>query len=293
VIAETPMTVHEHVTEAVGRLNAGGLAPRDAHRDAEALARAALGWSQAEFFAARHDEAPAGFLQRFPAMIARRIRREPVAYITGAREFWGLEFAVTPDVLIPRPESEMLVEQALAFLPAGAASDGPSRPLVVDVGTGSGCLAVSLATERADLRIAATDISASALAVARRNAAAHGVDGRIDFLLGSLLEPVADDPDLIVSNPPYVVAAAALAPEVGRYEPAVALFSGADGLDAIRGLLEQAGARLRTGGGLIFEFGFGHEEAVLDLLAQDRRLALERIVSDLQDIPRVAVATRR
>jgi release factor glutamine methyltransferase len=285
------MTVHEHVVEAVGRLNLQGVALRDAHRDAEVLARAALGWSEAQFFAARHEEAPARLLERFPDMIARRMRREPVAYITGTREFWGLEFAVTRDVLIPRPESELLVEQALACLSAGAA-DGSSRPLVVDVGTGSGCLAVSLAAERADLRLAATDISPGALAVARKNAAAHGVGSRIDFLLGSLLEPVAGEPDLIVSNPPYVVAAAALAPEVGSYEPAVALFSGADGLDAIRGLLQQAGARLRGGGWLIFEFGFGHEEAVLDLVAQDRNLALERIVSDLQDIPRVAVVAR-
>jgi release factor glutamine methyltransferase len=286
------MTVHEHVVEAVGRLSAGGIAAPAARRDAEALARAALGWSEARFFTDRHDEAPAAFLERFPQMIARRIRREPVAYIVGTREFWGLDFIVTPDVLIPRPESELLVEQAVLCLSATPPTNDGRVPLVVDVGTGSGCLAVAVATERPDVRLAATDISAAALAVARQNAAVHGVDGRIDFLLGSLLDPVAGVPDVVVSNPPYVVAAAALAPEVGRHEPAAALFSGVDGLDAIRGLVAQAAAKLRPRGSLIFEFGFGHDPAVEALIARDSRLRLERIVNDLQDIPRVAVVSR-
>jgi release factor glutamine methyltransferase len=285
------MTVHEHVVEAVGRLNEGGIAPGDARRDAEALARAALGWSQARFFADRHDEAPPSFVRHFPQMIARRIRREPVAYITGTREFWGLEFAVTPAVLIPRPESELLVEQALACLSTGPRPVSPG-PFVVDVGTGSGCLAVALATERPDLHLAATDISAAALAVARQNAATHRVDHRIDFLHGSLLEPISGEPDLVVSNPPYVLQSAALAPEVGRHEPAAALFSGVDGLDAIRGLLEQSAARLRVHGWLVFEFGFGHEPDVIELVRRDSRLALERIVTDLQDIPRAAVVIK-
>jgi release factor glutamine methyltransferase len=287
------MTVHEHVVEAAGHLHAGGIAAGDARRDAEVLARAALGWSAAEFLACRHDEAPAVFVQRFPQMIARRVRREPVAYITGTREFWGLDFTVTTDVLIPRPETELLVEQALTWLKDRRLTGrGSVPPLVVDVGTGSGCLAVALAVECADVRLAATDISAAALAVARTNAAAHGVAHRIDFLLGSFLDPVRDDPDLIVSNPPYVVQAAALAPEVRRHEPHAALFGGADGLDAIRGLVAQAVRRLAAGGSLIIEFGFGQDEAVTDLVAGEPRLRVDRIVSDFQDIPRVAVVMR-
>ena len=286
------MTVHDHVVEAAGQLAEAGIAPAEARRDAEVLARATLGWTRARFLTDRRDEAPADFRVGYSDRVARRLEREPVAYITGTKEFWGLEFTVTASVLIPRPETELLVEQSLRCLGQhGLSPADASPPFVVDVGTGSGCLAISLATERPVLRLAATDISQAALEIARQNATRHQVNARIDFLLGSYLEPVSGDPDLIVSNPPYIEIGAWLAPEVGGHEPATALFAGVDGLEAIRALVSQAAVRLKPGGSLVFEFGLAQEEAVRELLGRSS-FRLERCVPDLQGIPRVVVASR-
>jgi release factor glutamine methyltransferase len=264
-----------------------GIPPADAAIDAEVLARHVLGWDRARLLAYGRDHAPAHFSESFDALVQRRARREPVAIILGRREFWGLDFEVTPDVLVPRPETELLVEEALAF----ARSHGCRS--AVDVGTGSGCIAVALACELPELRLTAVDMSRAALDVAARNAASHGVASRITFVQGDLLGPVSDPVDLIVSNPPYVaeVDAATLAPDVLQFEPHMALFGGRDGLDVLRRLFNDAHSRLAPDGRLIVEFGFGQDAQVRGL-AIDSGWDVIRIREDLQGIPRTAVLAR-
>ena len=162
------------------------------------LARQVLGWDRARFLADRNDTATSGFLLKYEPLVARRERREPVSYILGTREFWGLPFEVGPDVLIPRQETEFIVEETLALV------GKDSHPLIVDVGTGSGCIAISLAREIPGARVIATDLSAHALGVARRNAVRHDVGDRITFVETSFLDGIDDRVDVIVSNPPYV-----------------------------------------------------------------------------------------
>jgi len=281
------MTIHELVRRAAGELAEAGIGADRAAFDAEVLARHVLGWDRAQYLAERRGEAPDGFSVRFGDLVGRRRLREPVAYITGTREFWGLELEVTPDVLIPRPESELIVEQALA-----ACAGAPPR-LVVDVGTGSGCLAIALAREWPGARVAATDLSHTALVVARRNAARHGVAARVRFVQTDLVEGLALEADAIVSNPPYVasLAAPSLVPDVRDHEPSVALYGGTAGLDVIERLIEQAGRCLRPDGLLVWEFGYDHEDHVRALIARGG-WRLERIGEDLQGIPRVAVVRR-
>lgn len=200
-------------------------------------------------------------LAAYRAMVTRRARREPLQHILGTQEFCGLEFAVTPAVLIPRHDTETLVTEALACAP-GARS-------VLDIGTGSGCIAVCLARQLPDAAVAAIDISEAALEVARRNALTHGVT--IEFLAGSLLEPVAGRRfDLVVSNPPYIPSAAiaGLEPEVRDYEPRAALDGGTDGLDAYRSLVPAARACLTPGGWLLVEVGIGQAAEVAGLFRQ-------------------------
>lgn len=194
-------------------------------------------------------------LASFRAMVARRGKREPLQYILGTQEFMGLEFEVTPDVLIPRHDTETLVTEALARQPGAVA--------VLDIGAGSGCIAVSLAKHLPAAMVTATDVSEAALAVARRNADRHGVV--IEFLAGSLLEPVVGRRfDLIVSNPPYIPSGdiAGLEPEVRNFEPRGALDGGPDGLDAYRTLIPAAPAFLKPGGWLLVEVGIGQAAAV-------------------------------
>jgi len=282
------MTILDHVRRAAGELADAGIGADRAAFDAEVLARHVLGWDRARYLAERRlDEAPAGFAVSFGDLIGRRRGREPVAYITGTREFWGLELEVTRDVLIPRPESELIVEETLA-----ACAGAPPRA-IVDVGTGSGCLAVALAHEFQDAHVTATDVSLTALVVARRNAVRHGVAGRVRFVQTDLLEGLALEADVIVSNPPYVasLAAPALAPDVRDHEPAVALYGGPTGLDTISRLLAQAARCLRPGGLLAWEFGYDHEDDVRALIARGG-WRLERIGEDLLGIPRVAVVRR-
>jgi release factor glutamine methyltransferase len=272
------------------RLAAAGLEPGEAALDAELLVREALGrWDRARLLS--HGDEPAGepAERAFEALLARRERREPISLILGRREFWGLEFRVTPGVLTPRPETELLVEEALACLGRGA----PPGPLALaDVGTGSGCLAIALALEEPAATILATDVSPAALDVARDNAARHGVTNRIRFECASLLGG-ADGLCLAVSNPPYIPTGdiATLPLEVRGHEPRAALDGGPDGLAIIRDLLEDAGRALVPGGWLVFEFGDGQERAVREAVAASR-LELVRIRADLQGIPRTAVARR-
>jgi release factor glutamine methyltransferase len=259
------------------------LSAGDAALDSEVLARHALGWDRARLLANGRNEEPADFAGRYQGLIDRRSRREPVAYITGFREFWGLEFDVTPDVLIPRPETELIVE--------GVCERHPDRRGVnhiVDVGTGSGCLSVALAREFPRAHVTAIDISDAALRIARRNAVRHGVLDRITLMKGDLLDAIAGPVDVIVSNPPYVPSAARLQPDIVRFEPALALFSGEDGLSALAALVGSAQARLSSSGLFAVEFGFGQSDAVTTLAdaAGWRRITIK---DDLQGIPRVAV----
>jgi release factor glutamine methyltransferase len=281
------VTIRDLVLAARTRLAAAGIEPGEAAMDAELLAREVLGWDRARFLAHEIDAAPASLTAPFEALVSRRERREPVSEILGRREFWGLDFEVTRDVLTPRPETEIIVEEAIAR----AACEPAPALRIADVGTGSGCLAVVLAREFPRSTLVATDISPSALEVARRNAARHGVADRIDFRRTSLLDGIAPAFDLVVSNPPYVPTRdlASLPPEVRNFEPREALDGGNDGLDAVRDLAKGAAGVLSPGGWLIMEFGYGQESGVRAAIA-DTSLELVGIRSDLQGIPRTLVA---
>lgn len=218
----------------------------------------------------------------YAAYVQRRAAGEPLPYITGQIEFFGLTFAVTPDVLIPRPETETLVEAALDWL------KGHPDAVAVDVGTGSGCIAVSLAVHAPSLRLYATDISSAALQVARVNAERHNVAERITFLEGDLLLPLPEPLDLIVSNPPYVAENEWDAlPLSVQQEPRLALLSGADGLDAIRRLLAQAQTRLKPSGLMLVEIGERQGEAVQALAQAAFPQANVAVLPDLAGKDRV------
>jgi release factor glutamine methyltransferase len=280
-------SVADRLAAARTRLAASGLTPAEAALDAEVLARHILGWDLATLLTNGREPERQGFGEALDALIERRARREPVAQIVGHREFWGLDFEVTRDVLVPRPETELIVEEALAF--------ARERRLthIIDVGTGSGCIAIAIASELPDVRITATDASLPAIEVARRNASAHGVQSRIDFHLGDVLSDVNGPAELIVSNPPYVpeAMAAHLQPEVVQYEPHAALFGGETGLEVLATLFEQAPPRLAAGGRLIVEFGFGQRDGV-ERLASANGWRIVRTREDLQGIPRTLVLAR-
>lgn len=279
------------VDQFVGQLIAAGLAEGEARRDAVRLARSLLDWDQARWLVDQRMPASPEFVAALQALVERRRARQPIAHLLGEREFYGRPFRVSPDVLIPRPETEGLVSEALAVL--SRATEVPSA--IVDVGTGSGCVAITLAAERPDLLVTATDVSAPALNLARQNAADLGVTGRVAFVRGSLLDPVEGAIELIVSNPPYVPTTDrdALAPEVRDHEPALALFAGVDGLDVIRALVAAADRRLSPGGWLLFEMGAGQADGVADLAATTERLELMHIRPDLQGISRIAAMRAR
>jgi release factor glutamine methyltransferase len=276
--------------EAARLLERAGFSADAARLDAGVLARALLGWDQARWLADGREAAPAGFAARLEAWVARRARREPVAYIAGRLEFYGRTFLVSPAVLIPRPDTETLVEAALACLDRMAAG-----ALVADVGTGSGCLAVTLAAERPSIRVVATDISAAALDVARENARCLRVSDRIQFREGPLLAGAATPVDLIVSNPPYVreVERETLPADVVAFEPHGALFAGADGLDVIRLLADEASRSLSPGGRLAVEIGHDQADAVRALIDATAGLATQAVVTDIESRPRVVVAARQ
>jgi len=282
------VTIHARLAEARQRLRDAGLSSVEADLGARLLAEHVLGWTRERLLADGAGGEPLDFAPRFDALIARRAAREPLPYIVGRREFWQLDFEVTPAVLIPRHETELIVEAALELVPTTA------RATIADICTGCGCVAIALAQERPAARVIATDISEEALAVARRNAVRHGVADRLDIVRGDLLEPIAAACDLIVANPPYVAAGVrpALQPEVRDHEPAVALFGGDDGLQVVERLVRNAPARIRSGGWLVFEFGLGQDEEIERMLAQSPDLRLVEFRRDLQGIARTAVAGR-
>lgn len=251
------------------------------------LARHVLGWDRATWITRADAPEPDAFADAYERLLARRATREPVAYILGHREFYGRDFHVDARVLVPRPETEAIVDAVLARLPA----DGFVR--LVDIGTGSGALALTLAAERPAWHVEAVDVSEAAVAVARRNARALGVDGRVTFLIGDLLAPTMGLFDAIVSNPPYVATrdTPGLSPDVRDHEPHVALFGGPDGMDLPRRFLLEAAPRLVPGGLLVMEFGYGMQEPVEDA-ARAAGLEVETVLEDLQGIARTLVARR-
>jgi release factor glutamine methyltransferase len=286
------MTLRQRIVAARSRLVAAGVDNNEAVLDTNLLARKVLGWSRAELLMRQDDPLPDGFAAAFDALIERRARREPAAYICGTQEFWSRDFAVTPDVLIPRPETELIVEELFNLLPV----DAPALPRrVADIGTGSGCIAISVAAERPHLQVVATDISRAALTVARGNADRAGVASRIEFLECAYLSGTTGPFDFILANPPYISNAEYedLAPEVREYEPPTALLAGDDGLRDIRQIVDVAAERLKPGGTLFMEIGHTQAGAVAELVRQFPTLTLSRISTDLQRIPRVAVIERK
>jgi len=258
--------------------------------DAELLLRHVTGWDRATLLAETNAEIGDLAAARYFALVEERASRRPLQHLTGVQAFWHHEFHVTRDVLIPRPETEVLVEAALGLLRQ------MTNPLVVDVGTGSGCIALSLANELPNAEIHATEISLAALAVAEDNARRLGLADRVWFHLGDLLTPVADLAgrlDMIVSNPPYVdpAVSVSLAPEVRDHEPALALFPAGDAYAAYRRLAPQVMRLLRPGGRLVLEIGQDMSDGV-DALCREAGLVVERIVPDLQSIPRALVASK-
>ena len=285
-----PITfLHERLAAGRERLVAAGIEPTAAAIDVDLFARTILGWDRARVLMARTEPAPEALEPRFSEWIRRRADREPSAYIVGTREFWGLDFRVSPDVLIPRPETEFIVEESLAILKGLALAS----PRLADIGTGSGCIAISLLHELPSAHLTATDVSSAALVVARDNAKRLGVQTRITCIETSFLDGIGGPFDLIVANPPYVKEGdkVALTRDV-RHEPDVALFGGITGLQGLEAVLDAAIRTLGAGGWLVMEFGFGQDDDVMRLVAARPSLRIERIRADLQGIPRTAVIQR-
>jgi release factor glutamine methyltransferase len=266
----------------------GGFHPENARRDAETLMLHMLRRNRAWLIAHGNEELPDALCANYTAMVERRRRGEPIQYITGEQEFYGLLFGVTPEVLIPRPETELLVEKALE-----AAAEWV-EPRILDVGTGSGAIAVALACQLPQAEVTALDVSSAALNVARTNARRNGIEGLIQFVESDLLDGVAGVSfEIIVSNPPYVPSLdyASLCVEVREYEPGLALFAGQDGLEVYRRLIPVAFAALAPGGSLLMEIGYEQAKPVSDLL-MDSGYDGVNFIPDLQGISRVACGRR-
>ena len=259
-----------------------------ARLESQILLAHALGCPKIQLYV-RFDEEPSEQVRTaYREIIKKRSEGMPVAYLVGFREFYSLEFKVTPDVLIPRPETETLVLEALNAIKPLA------TPRFLDLGTGSGCIAISLAKQRKTTLVTAVDQSAAALAIARENAQKHGVSEQITFLEGDLFEPVGPDTfDLIVSNPPYIPTAdiATLEADVRDHEPMKALDGGGDGLDFYRRIAAQAADYLNPGGFLFLEIGSTQQQEVQTLLTQ-AQLTLGPSFKDRGGLPRVVSARR-
>ena len=281
-------TVRGHVDAARARLVLAGLEGHEAAIDAEVLARRVLGWDRATYLADGRTEAPGDFPERYRRLLERRAQREPVSLITGRREFWGLDFDVTSDVLTPRQETEILVEATLARL-----EEYDHSPHVVDVGTGSGCVAVVIAQNTA-AQVTATDVSQAAIAVAQRNAERHDVSDRIRWVCAPLLDRVQGTPDVIVANLPYIPRSdiSQLPPEVRVFEPHTALDGGPDGLQLVTQLVDVASDRLAAGGYLIVELGLGQTVLLSQYLEARPELDIVETQDDLRGIPRVMTMRR-
>jgi release factor glutamine methyltransferase len=280
------MTLRDFLEYGESQLGSGPH-PDRAKRDAETLLLHLIGKNKAWVMAHANDDFAGCSAIRYASLLERRVKGEPIQYIIGEAEFYALPFRVTPDVLIPRPETEHLVEKCLAL----AAQLAP-RPRLLDVGSGSGAIAIALAKHLPNATITAADISERALAVACENARRNEVT--IRFLQGDLLAPVAGERfELIVSNPPYVAATDrdSLAVEVRDHEPFLALYAGDGGLEIYRRLIPQVFAALVPGGFIALEIGYTQQPAIHRLLADSGFTNIE-FTQDLQNIPRVAIAQR-
>jgi release factor glutamine methyltransferase len=280
------MTLRQALTAAAGILSANPHLRDTATRDAELLLLNQLGIDRTQLFINPDKELTEEEEFFFWQSVHRRAGNEPIQYIIGKQEFYGLDFSVTPAVLIPRPETEHLVEAVLQALPREEFLQ------ILDVGTGSGIIAVTLALNLPHAEITAVDISADAIAVARRNAEVHKVTKRIQFVESDLLANVSTGPfDAIVSNPPYVSETdrETLHPQVRDHEPTTALFAGETGLDIYRRLIPDAHNALKPNGLLALEIGQGQQEAIAALLETWHNVSF---INDLQGIARVALAQR-
>ena len=258
----------------------------DARRDASTLVGLAIGQDRSFIFSHPEYEPTAEESERIDQFLHRRAGREPLQYIRGTQEFYGLEFEVTPDVLIPRPETEMIVERAIGFL------NGLGEPRFLDIGTGTGCITISILKNLPNAAGVAVDISKDALAVAARNAERNGVAERLELIESDLFSNVpAEKFDLIVSNPPYVPGneLAHLQPEVRDHEPHIALSDGRDGVSIIERIILDARHFLPVGGVLLMEMGFGQSERVLEFAIENGWIYAE-VELDLQGIPRMLFA---
>jgi release factor glutamine methyltransferase len=276
-----PASAGEALQAARVRLAATSRNPR---RDAEGLLVHVLGCDRTALLTHPERILSQAESDQFESFLTRRLASEPMQYITGSQEFFGLLFEVTPAVLIPRPETEHLVEAALEHV------GGEANARIIDVGTGSGAIAVALAHARPQSQVTAVDLSPAALEVARRNALRHGVLERMRFLQSNLLADVDGDGfDMVVSNPPYIAEGEILESQVSDYEPHSALYSGPTGLEVYERLIPQARKVLKSQGWLLLEIGFGQQPAVEVLL---RGWCSVSVVYDLQGIPRVVQAMK-
>ena len=284
---KTGVTIQNALADATGALAGSDL--KEARLEAGSLLSHVMNRDRTFVLTRPEHVLDPDLLVMFQSLVVRRAAGEPLQYITRHQEFFKLDFEVTPDVLIPRPESEAIVEVSLELLP----KDRPSR--LADVGTGSGCLAISILHELTNVSGTAIDVSPVALNIARRNAQRHGVIDRLHLIESDLMTAIPRDEqfDLIVSNPPYVPDddIESLQREV-RYEPRSALAGGSDGLVVIRRLLREAPARIQTAGHLVFEFGLGQEELLLNLIDRTAWNLIEAR-EDLQGIPRTMVLERK
>ena len=279
------MTLREALRQAEDRIALHDIS--DSRIEAELLLMYALGIQRAELYARLAEPLPSAIGDRFEALVERRLRHEPAAYILGRHEFYGIELYVDSRVLIPRPETELLVETALAFVDRRFGKEQPCS--VVDVGTGSGAIAVTLALHLPRARIHATDASSGAIDVARLNCTRHGVQGRIELLVGDLLEPLPERVDVIVANLPYVKDAdiPQLMPEIREFEPVAALAGGADGLDKVRLLLGQAKGHLLPQGSVMLEIGLGQAEEAVSLAKRHFPESRVDLLKDLAGVERL------
>lgn len=261
--------------------------------DAECLLASLLGSDRLHLYAAIEERLPFALCEAYRRVASRRQAREPLAYLTGTKEFWSLSLKVTPAVLIPRPETELLVETALTRLTQLA------TPVIADVGTGSGAIAVAMAKMLPHARVYATEISREAIEVARENANVHGVEDQIVFLQGDLLEPLlaqrlTGQCDLIVSNPPYIATSELrlLPPEV-QYEPVEALNGGPDGLDCHRRIIGETAVLLRPGGWVALEMAPEQAKSLVKFFRDQGHFTDVAVIPDLNRRRRVIMARRR
>jgi release factor glutamine methyltransferase len=283
--------LHERLAAAREQLVRAGINPREAEIDVDLYARTILNWDRARILLHQREPVPDQLEPTFSEWIARRQRFEPTAYIVGEREFWSLDFLITPAVLIPRPETELIVEATAEIVERTMRGQSVR---MADIGTGSGNIAVSVAHQLPDCTLVATDVSQPALDVARQNAVRHGVADRIEFVCTSYLDGVDGPFDLITANPPYVrdIDKRGLSADVLQ-EPHVALFGGSSGLDHVEAVLTTAVRMLRSGGWLVMEFGFGQEDDVRQRAGRHEELRIDHLRADLQGLARTVIIQRR